>query len=199
MNPQATPVPEEYICPIGMEIMKDPVIADFVNANGGCFAGSCVILTDEGRPKYIKDLKRGDKLWGGYVIRAVVSTTLDQPVPMVKFPSGLLITPWHPIRNSPLEPWQFPAEMAKGIQSVYDIKRYYNLVLDSGHVVEINGYQVCTLGHGFTDNDVIRHPYFGTNAVIEDLKMRDGWAEGLVQLVPETIQRDRYTRLVTKM
>ncbi len=26
MNPTPAPVPEEYVCPIGMEIMKDPVI-----------------------------------------------------------------------------------------------------------------------------------------------------------------------------
>ena len=167
--------------------------------SGGCFAGSCVVLTHEGRPKYVKDLKRGDMLWGGYTIRAVVYTALEEPVPMVKFATGLLITPWHPIRNSPLEPWQFPAEMTKGVQGTFPIEGYYNLVLDVGHVVEMNGYQVCTLGHGFTDNYVIRHPYFGTNAVIEDLKMYDGWAEGLVQLSSENIERDSYTNLVTKL
>ena len=171
----------------------------FVNANGGCFSGSCVVLTDEGRPKYVKDLVRGDRVWGGHMIRAVVYTALTEPVPMVKFSTGLLITPWHPIRNSPVEPWQFPAEMAQGVQGLSSIKGYYNLVLDSGHVVEINGYQVCTLGHGFTDNDVIRHPYFGTEAVIEDLRLRDGWAEGFIQLSPTNVQRDFYTRLVTKI
>lgn len=171
----------------------------FINPNGGCFSGSCVVLMDDGRPKYVKDLKRGDIVWGGHTIRAVVYTALDEPVPMVKFSTGLLITPWHPIRNSPVEPWQFPAEMPQGVQGLSSIKAYYNLVLDSGHVVEINGYQVCTLGHGFTDNDVIRHPYFGTEAVIEDLKMRDGWAEGVVQLSPTNVQRDFYTRLVTKI
>ena len=176
-----------------------PAMADFVTASGGCFSGSCVILTDEGRPKYVKDLKRGDMVWGGHMIRAVVYTALEEPVQMVKFSTGLLITPWHPIRNSPVEPWVFPAEMPQCVQGFFDIKGYYNLVLDSGHVVEINGYQVCTLGHGFTDNDVIRHPYFGTDAVLDDLKMYDGWAEGLVQLSPTNIQRDRYTRLVTKL
>ena len=176
-----------------------PAMADLVDARGGCFSGSCVILTDEGRPKYVKDLKRGDKVWGGHMIRAVVYTALEKPVQMVKFSTGLLITPWHPIRKSPVEPWQFPAEMPQGVQSVFDVKGYYNLVLTSGHVVEINGYQVCTLGHGFTDNDVIRHPYFGTEAVIEDLKMYDGWAEGLVQLSSANVQRGRYTRLVTKL
>ncbi len=171
----------------------------FVTANGGCFSGSNVVLMDDGRPRYVKDLKRGDKVWGGHTIRVVVYTALEEPVQMVKFATGLLITPWHPIRNSPVEPWMFPAEMVKGVQGTVSIPGYYNLVLDSGHVVEINGYQVCTLGHGFTESAVIRHPYFGTEAVIEDLKMRDGWAEGFVQLSLANIQRNRYTGLVEKM
>lgn len=167
--------------------------------SGGCFAGSCVILNHEGRPKYVKDLKRGDMLWGGYTIRAVVYTALEEPVPMVKFATGLLITPWHPIRNSPLEPWRFPAEMTKCAIGTFPIEGYYNLVLDVGHVVEMNGYQVCTLGHGFTETDVICHPYFGTEAVIDDLRMCDGWAEGLIQLSLVNIQRDQTTGLVTKV
>ncbi len=171
----------------------------FVMASGGCFSGSNVVLMDDGRPRYVKDLKRGDKVWGGHTIRVVVYTALDEPVQMVKFATGLLITPWHPIRNSPVEPWLHPAEMVKGVQGTVSIPGYYNLVLDSGHVVEINGYQVCTLGHGFTESAVIRHPYFGTEAVIEDLKMRDGWAEGFVQLSLTNIQRNPSTGLVEKM
>jgi Mg-chelatase subunit ChlD len=171
----------------------------FVMASGGCFSGSNVVLMDDGRPKYVKDLKRGDKVWGGHTIRVVVYTALEEPVQMVKFATGLLITPWHPIRNSPVEPWLHPAEMVKGVQGTASIPGYYNLVLDSGHVVEINGYQVCTLGHGFTESAVIRHPYFGTEAVIEDLKVRDGWAEGFVQLSLANIQRNLSTGLVEKV
>jgi hypothetical protein len=33
----------------------------------------------------------------------------------------------------------------------------------------INGVECVTLGHGFTDNDVIAHPYFGTQKIIDDL------------------------------
>lgn len=166
---------------------------------GFCFSGSCVVLTDEDRPKYVKDLKRGDMVWGGHMIRAVVYTALEEPVQMVKFNTGLIISPWHPIRKSPVEPWEHPAEMPNGVLGVFDMKGYYNLVLESGHVVELNGYQVCTLGHGFTENDVIRHPYFGTEAVLDDLILSDGWAEGLVQLSPVNVQRDRYTRIVMKL
>jgi hypothetical protein len=162
--------------------------------SGACFSGNCVVLTAEGRPKRVEDLCRGDVLWGGHRIRVVIRTLLQKEVPMVKFRTGLFITPWHPIRESPLSPWKFPIDMS--MTSLIYMDCYYNLVLDSGHVVEMNGYQVCTLGHEFTDTDVIRHPYFGTQAVIEDLRLKDGWAEGLIQLIPETIVRNRFTQLV---
>ena len=38
----------------------------------------------------------------------------------------------------------------------------YNLVMEEGHTAIINGVECCCLGHGFEDNDVIKHPYFGT-------------------------------------
>lgn len=176
-------------------IITQPIdMSQYVTAGGGCFGGNCVVLTQEGRPKRVEDLRRGDILWGGHRIRVVVQTHLKKEVPMVKFRTGLLITPWHPIREHPLAPWKFPADMAE--TTLTHMQSYYNLVLDSGHIVEMNGYQVCTLGHEFVDNEVIRHPYFGTQAVIEDLQLKDGWAEGLVQLIPETIVRNRFTQLV---
>jgi hypothetical protein len=38
----------------------------------------------------------------------------------------------------------------------------YNLVLESGHIAMVNGISCCCLGHGISENDVIRHAYFGT-------------------------------------
>ncbi len=160
------------------------------------FSGKCVVLTDEGRPKYVEDLKRGDYVWGGHMIRAVVYTALEEPVQMVKFPTGLIISPWHPIRKSPAELWEYPAEMPSGVTGDFAMKGYYNLVLESGHILELNGYQVPTLGHGFTETATVYHNYFGTDAVIEDLRLRDGWAEGLVQLSLASVQRNRFTRLI---
>jgi hypothetical protein len=76
---------------------------------------------------------------------------------------------------------------------------YYNLVLESGHIVEMHGYEVCTLGHGFTDNDVIAHPYFGTEAVIQDLKTYSGWDYGFVMMDPLRLIRSSETGLVIRI
>ena len=83
----------------------------------------------------------------------------------------------------------------------------YNLVLDRCHVLPVGGaagevpcamrfhlrsaflarqpLPVCdrcvTLGHGIL-GDVVGHEYWGTGAVISDLRRRDGWARGFVEL-----------------
>ncbi len=41
---------------------------------------------------------------------------------------------------------------------------------------------VCTLAHGLKENDVIQHEYFGTQKVIDDLMLKEGWNDGLITL-----------------
>jgi hypothetical protein len=107
----------------------------------------------------------------------------------------LVITPWHPVRlafaNNP--EWVFPCEQAEHLDLNPDdvfCHYVYNLVLESGHYVRIGNCDVVTLGHHFTDNAVIRHPYFGTNAVIHDLTEKDGWHDGYITLDPLAQRRD---------
>jgi hypothetical protein len=79
------------------------------------------------------------------------------------------------------------------------VKEYYNLILDKGHIVNLNGFLVATLAHGFTDNDVIQHPYFGTNQVLEDLKQHPDWPTGYITLEAKHVTRDPITNLVTSL
>ena len=46
----------------------------------------------------------------------------------------------------------------------------YNFVLSNDHIMYINDTECCTLGHGFTDNEVIQHDYYGTESVIKSLQ-----------------------------
>ena len=70
----------------------------------------------------------------------------------------------------------------------------FNVVLDSSHVLEIEGIECITLGHGFT-GDVVGHDYFGTNRVLDDLRSLPGWDEGTVTV--RGFIRDVKTKLVT--
>ena len=165
------------------------------SANSGCFSGNCMVTMEDGGGKLVSLVERGDVLAGGAVVRAVIKTELTAATtPMVVFPDGLVITPWHPVKSETDE-WVFPANVGKTQE--LELDAYYNFVLESGHIATIDGVQVCTLGHGIA-GPVIGHPYFGTRAVLKDLEIRPGWDTGLV-ILTEKPQRDAVTGLVMRM
>jgi hypothetical protein len=178
----------------------------FNNAGGTCWDQWAMIRMADGGHKPMKDIVAGEKVWGGHTIRAVVRTVVNARVPMVRMGGkrgGALITPWHPVRQGAGGSWQFPAEIEGLSVEEFPMNFYYNMVLESGHVVQFasekggEAWEACTLGHGFTDGPVITHPYFGTEAVVRDLETARGWSEGLVLLnAAKHVQRDPITGLV---
>lgn len=170
---------------------------EFISHSGGCFTGNCRIKLNCGTNINVDNLRSDDTLWGGYKIKAIICTPVNQTVNMIKFDSGLTITPWHPIKNPDTDEWVFPH--CYGESEMIYVENWYNLVLKNGHIAHINGYYVVTLGHEFYDNDVIRHPYFGTHAVIDDLKMYQGWNKGFITLDVDDIVRSYESGLIQKI
>ena len=116
---------------------------------------------------------------GVATVLCVVKTVMPvaNPQTMVSLPGGLVITPHHPIRLDGR--WVFP----KDVEAAGEVEctEHYTFVLEVGHTVMISGTECVTLGHAFTDN-VVRHAFFGSQRVVEDLKGCSGWEEGLVVL-----------------
>lgn len=151
---------------------------------GGCFAENTIVKMHDGTTQIIKNLNKGD----------VVYTPLDNsfatvlcvvkwrnPAKCILMPeSDLLITPYHPIMRQNI--WEFPIDTVKEPQ--YFTVPIYNLILDKGHNILVDDTVSCTLGHGFTDNNVISHPFFGTSKVIESIKKINskGWDDGFVYI-----------------
>ncbi len=188
-------LPNRYMSPNTRQQMA---LADTV-ATGPCFTGDCVVLMADTRYKRVDQLKKGDEVWslsGSHKIMAVLVTPVHKTVYMVRFTSGLKITPWHPMKFL-TDKWVFPHDVGEQCDMFLDT--YYNLVLESGHIVEINGHPVCTLGHGFEDNDVIKHPYFGTEAVIKDLKNHPDWESGYLRMDPLRLIRSSETGHVVRI
>ena len=177
-------------------------------AAGPCWHQWTPIRMADGGTKPAKEIVAGERVWGGHRIRAVVKTIVNARVPMVQLSHGSgTITPWHPVRlagtaGAGAAAWQFPAEIEGLTQKEEVVNFYYNMVLETGHVVQLGGsgsglgWETCTLGHGFTDGPVITHPYFGTEAVLKDLQAARGWDEGLVVLNAARTRRDPETGLV---
>jgi len=184
---------------------SQPVVhsmAKFYNAQGGCIAGDCIILMADGSFKFIKDLVKGDLLMGsnGQAVKlaCVVKTICkNNQAQLIKFDSGLKITPWHPIRLG--GKFYFPCTVEQPFEyEFFECDAVYNFVLESGHLMTVNGVECVTLAHGFQE-DVVRHEYYGTSAILEDLKRMEGWENGLVVLASGDMKRDENSGMVVGM
>jgi Mg-chelatase subunit ChlD len=173
-------------------------MSHYMVAAGPCFAGDCYVRMNDNTYCKVRNLRKGDLVYGGHKVACLLFTPAQSKVEMIHFESGLKITPWHPMRQEGL-PWMFPAEHPGGQLMKTYMDGYYNLVLETGHIVQMHEYDVCTLGHGFEDNDVIAHPYFGTDAVVKDLKGYSGWDYGFIMMDPLRLIRSSETGLVIRI
>ena len=170
----------------------------FYAASAGCFHGSCRVLLADGSYLPLPKLRRGDvvKTKGGTTacVRClVIYETQDESAVMTQV-GNLLITPWHPIRIN--DQWVFPR--VNYPTSTMRTSHVYNLVLESGHTVFVDGIECCTLAHNFVE-PVVQHDYFGTDRVVEDLKQMRGWNEGIVNIGGKMFARDSVTRKVQQL
>jgi len=127
--------------------------------------------------------------------------TLQTPFELIKV-GKLCVTPYHPIKLNQESGWQFPIDTTQSKWMVPNDDQYdtaysvYNLVLESGYrheAVLMDGIASITLGHGVTDNDILQHPYFGTNKIISDLKRVGngrGWRTGHIVLREMDVKRN---------
>jgi hypothetical protein len=191
------PVPKPSILPRGVQWgvavpQTDPQSFRnaFNNQYGGCIAHGSMICMAGGGEKSIQEISKGDRVlvpgggeeWVARVVCKVMTTGVETV--SIRCPSNptrpLDITPWHPVQDPGDGTWKFPADLTES-EKTREPVAVYNLVLDLGHIVVANGIHCVTLGHGFQE-DKVRHPFYGTRAVIDALSILPGWDDGLVEL-----------------
>ena len=160
----------------------------FYSPNNPCFDGDCrakiydPYAVDTFKLTFIKNLKKGDKVVNNHgqisTIVCVVKTHIPNNVTELVLLNGLRVTPYHPIYQA--SKWVQPCKIKEPL-CVY-CESTYNFVLDCNHTMSIEGIDVITMGHNIIDDDVLRHPFFGSSRVIECLQQKPGWNEGLVEL-----------------
>jgi len=169
-------------------------MSKYYDVGGGCFHGDCQVTMVDGELKRVSDLKVNDVVIGGARIKCVVKHKCqDNRMRLCEY-NGLIITSYHPIRIG--GQWVFPIDVDQGNQREYECEFVYNFVLDSGHIMTVNGVEACTLGHNFKESAVIQHEYFGTNKVTDDLMKMKGWTRGLVTLHSGSLKRNEDSNMV---
>jgi len=148
--------------------------------SGGCFSGDTLVLMGDGvrgERMPIKMLMPGDRVWtpsGVTQVKAVVTMGHSSAKSlMMCHVKGALITPYHPYLNEQ-GMWTTGADTVPVVEWEEPGLKLYNLVLESGHIIDAGGVLACTLAHGFK-GPVIEHPFFGTEAVLDCLSKAKGW------------------------
>lgn len=163
----------------------------FNNASGGCFGSNTIVKLFNCCSVFISDLRAGMVLSNGAIIKCIIKNIHNNATPLVWFKKeNLYLTPWHPVRYE--GKWQFPNNLVDGedIIIIDGIENTYNFVLDTIHCISFDNIDACTLAHGFTDNQVISHDFFGTHRVIDALEKMTGYWEGYI-VIDENVKMIR--------
>lgn len=102
---------------------------------------------------------------------------------------------WNPILvpgRSKLGNWLHLKDACLSQEDAPNDTETYDVILEKGQrgrMISVFGNVfIPTLGHNHTD-DVIRHPYFGTDAVIQDLEKVPGYDQGRAVICEEQYER----------
>jgi len=181
----------------GGQVARAPVnMSSYNDPGGGCCAPEALVLLDNYTYKQAQDITKGDKVitvdesFNQIVsaVECVVQKTCPHNLELlVQLEGGLRITPWHPVISSTRESWEFPAMMDTA--GIMECSHVYSFVTNNRKPMILNDYIYATLGHGLS-GDVIQHDYFGTDRVINDLKVSESYEMGFVSLVGSMFKRD---------
>jgi hypothetical protein len=151
--------------------------------NSGCFADGSRILLADGTESTVETLDGTEELYYDVInsvkIKYIIRMRVKNMVDMCHI-GGLVITPWHPIYADSKKEWTFPIELTNKSNNQYSfmiptqIKWLYNIVLETGHYICVDGFQCVSMGHNLLEFDsttkILEHSYYGTNKVITDLE-----------------------------
>ena len=155
-------------------------MASYNVASGGCCAGDCRIRMSNNSFKQVKDLnigeevisidtKSGNQEFQTGIIKNIIITKCENNKEYMVCIDNLKITPYHPIikkRDNTCN-WIYPKDL-NDIKLI-ECSEIYTFILDNRQSVLIEDYIYATLGHNLENNEVIKHKYFGTEKVINNL------------------------------
>lgn len=172
----------------GVATPMQPVrTATYNSQDNPCFTGDCLIRMADGSSKAVKNLVKDDVILSSsdpyaidYKTTAKIVCVLQTNFAtgyanIVNLDRGLNITEWHPIYRE--GNWIFPGDLKTAVHQ--PCEAVYSLVLDTNFVAFINDTPCICLGHEFQEG-ILKHSYFGSPRVIEDMMEMPGWQDGRI-------------------
>ena len=189
-----------------VQCTRQDTMRGYTDRGGGCWAPFCKIKLADGRLILLDYLTINDKLWYDGIkksrIKSIVRFYTQTQEKLVKLcrVGNLVLTPNHPIEKD--GKYVNPCDIVE----CYEIRLDYviNIVLEDGHeFVIIEGIKTVTIGHNIQKfdetNNIIEHPYFGTNAVIDDIEKFSKDGNKITHVINYEIVRDTVTSWVCEI
>jgi len=173
-----------------------------------CFHGLSLVLMFDGSSKFVKDIKKYDSVMLGNnkegIIECVIQTIITTPIEIIKLNDILHLTPYHPVKDIYTNHWCFPKDINNVTISNLECNEIYSFVLTEksrSHLsgIIIGNYECATLGHNIEDDDCIKHPFFGTNLVINNLKQSTCYDDGFITLKQNCLIRCKVSNLIKEI
>ena len=168
--------------------------------SGPCVKGTCRVRMADGSLKQAQHVVAGDMVatvGKSNVSKIVVKTKTICPENIFKMvhlegnDGDMYITPHHPVYVN--SQWSFPVDL--GLAQNMPCDAVYSFLTESRDSIIVEGIIFATFAHGL-EGPVIGHPFYGTEKVVEDLKMLPGWNNGEVVITGNLVKRDPNTNIV---
>lgn len=166
------------------------------NASNPCFEGSSWVRC-VGQNKRVCDIQKGDKIFNhlGKVdtVQCVIKTVSHDGFMLTHLKDiNFKLTPYHPILeySSGIQKWVHPNTLTEPYHDSMCDAVYSFLMENRSSTMILNGCICATLAHGIQNDDVASHHYYGTERIVDDLKMMKGFASGLVVMQTDCVIKD---------
>lgn len=135
-------------------------MANYYDQGGGCIFPGAAISTIKGRVA-IECILPGTRLKSGDVVREVVKTPMNRMVAGVELAPNVMLTPFHPVCVDGR--WTWPRLVHATTLRFCDA--VYNLVLEDGNRVDLDGVTAITLGHEL-EGPIVEHHIYGSRTAV---------------------------------
>lgn len=175
-------------------------MSSYNDSSAPCFSGNCTVMTENGNV-YVKNVQIGDKIlscFGNFVtVTHILKTSQYLPTFVMQFSEDSFISLKHPVLEN--GEWKYPKD-CKHMELKQESCDLYDFVLESDHIIKLNGVLECiTLGHNYVNNEIIEHDYLGSKKVIEDIE-RIGLAQNtpcVAHIYPKNVIRTESGHIIS--
>jgi len=164
-----------------------------MDTTGYCLAPGSKVLLADGSRLNIEYLQRGDLVWtphGPIPVMAIVECRRVSFVHKLSTVDGVTVCPWYPYRHKGTKEWIRPVDTTEYFE--YYMPAVYGIILEAYHIIDVEGLEFVTLGHGFQE-PVAYHKYLGTPSVIHAIQNQPGWHTGRPIFNNHKVGHDRVT------